>query len=62
MQKINKLTVTQVSSIIKVPIFYSISMEEELIQVANMATKHENKNFLTWLGGFFPYLSLGVER
>jgi hypothetical protein len=35
--------------------------EAELIQVTSTATKHTNKSFLSWLGGFFPYLSLGVE-
>jgi hypothetical protein len=37
-------------------------MKAELIQVTSTATKHANKSFLSWLGGFFPYLSLGVER
>jgi hypothetical protein len=27
-----------------------------------MATKYANKSFLSWLGGFFTYLSLGFER
>jgi hypothetical protein len=26
-----------------------------------MATKHANKSFLSWLGGFFPHFFLGVE-
>jgi hypothetical protein len=26
-----------------------------------MATKHVNKSFLSWLGGFFPYFSLWAE-
>jgi hypothetical protein len=37
-------------------------MKAELIQVTSTATKHANKSFLSWLRGFFPYLSLGVER
>jgi hypothetical protein len=37
-------------------------MEAELIQVTSTATKHANKRFLSWLGGFFPHFSLGVER
>jgi hypothetical protein len=37
-------------------------MEGELIQVTNTATKHANKNFLSCLGVFIPYLSLRVER
>jgi hypothetical protein len=36
--------------------------EAELIQVTSTATKHVNKSILSWLGGFFPYLYLGVER
>jgi hypothetical protein len=36
-------------------------MEEKLIQVTSMATKHTNKNFHSRLGGFFPHFSLGVE-
>jgi hypothetical protein len=39
----------------------SLASEAKLIQVARMATKHANKSFLSWLGGFFPYLSLWVE-
>jgi hypothetical protein len=30
--------------------------------VTSTATKHANKNFLSWLRGFFSYFSLGVER
>jgi hypothetical protein len=30
--------------------------------VTNTATKYANKSILSWLGGFFPYLSFGVER
>jgi hypothetical protein len=29
--------------------------------MTSTATKHSNKSFLSWLGGFFPHLSLGVE-
>jgi hypothetical protein len=36
-------------------------METKLIQVTSTATKHANKSFLSWLRGFFPHLSLGVE-
>jgi hypothetical protein len=36
-------------------------MEAKLIQVTSTATKHANKSFLSWLGGFFPHFSLGVE-
>jgi hypothetical protein len=61
-QKINKLITIRVSSIIKVPLLYSLMTEAELIQVTNTSTKHANKTFLSWLGGFFPYLSLGFER
>jgi hypothetical protein len=61
-QKINKLITIQVSSIIKAPLLYSLVTEAELIQVTSIATKHVNKRFLSWLGGSFPYLTLGVER
>jgi hypothetical protein len=37
-------------------------MKAELIQVTSTATKHANESFLSQLGGFFPFLSLGVER
>jgi hypothetical protein len=30
--------------------------------VTSTATKPANERFLSWLGGFFPYLYLGVER
>jgi hypothetical protein len=60
--KINKLITIRVSSIIKTPHLYSPVTEAELIQVTSMATEHANKCFLSWLGGLFPYLSLGVER
>jgi hypothetical protein len=60
--KINKLITIRVSSIIKAPLLYSLVMEAKLIQVTSTTTKHANKSFLAWLGGFFPYLSLGVER
>jgi hypothetical protein len=36
--------------------------EAELIQMTSTAKKQANKSFLSWIGGFFPYLSLGVER
>jgi hypothetical protein len=45
----------------KMPLLDSLAMEVELIQVTITATKHANKRFLSWLEGFFPYLSLGVE-
>jgi hypothetical protein len=60
--KINKLITIQVSSIINAPLLYSLAMEAELIQVTSTATKQANKSFLSWLGGFFSYLSLGFER
>jgi hypothetical protein len=37
-------------------------MEVELIQVTSTATKHANESFLSRLGGFFPFLCLGIER
>jgi hypothetical protein len=49
-------------NIIKAPLLYSLATEAELIQVTSTATKHTNKGFLSWLGGFLPYLSLGIER
>jgi hypothetical protein len=61
-QKINKLITIRVSSIIKSPLLYSLETKVELIQVTITTTKHANKIFLSWLVGFFPYLSLGVER
>jgi hypothetical protein len=36
--------------------------EAELIQVTITATKHANKSFVSWFGGFFPYLFLRSER
>jgi hypothetical protein len=44
------------------PLLDSLETEAKLIQVTSMATKHANKNFLSWLGSFFPHFSLGVER
>jgi hypothetical protein len=35
--------------------------EAKLTQVTSTATKHANKSLLSWLGGLFPYFSLGVE-
>jgi hypothetical protein len=61
-QKINKLITIRVSSIIKAPVLNSPAMEVELIHVTSTTTKHANKSFLSWLGVFFPYLSLGFER
>jgi hypothetical protein len=61
-QKINKLIMIRVSSIIKVPLLYSRATKVELIQVTNTSTKHANRSFLSWLGGFFPYLSLEFGR
>jgi hypothetical protein len=43
------------------PLFNSLTTEVQLIQVASMTTKHENKIFHSWHGGFFLYFSLGVE-
>jgi hypothetical protein len=43
------------------PLLDSLAMEAELIQVTSTVTKHTNKIFLSWLGGFFPHFSLGVE-
>jgi hypothetical protein len=61
-RKINKLITMRVSSIIKAPLLYSLMTKPELIQVTSTATKYINKSFLSWLGYFFLYLSLGVER
>jgi hypothetical protein len=58
-REINKLITIRVSSIIKAPLLYSLATEAKLIQVTSTVTKHANKSFLSWLGGFFPYLSLG---
>jgi hypothetical protein len=46
----------------KVPLLDSLATEAKLIQVTSTAIKHENKSFLSQLGGFFPHFSLGVER
>jgi hypothetical protein len=35
--------------------------EAKLIQVTSTTTKHANKDFLSRLGGFFPFFSLWVE-
>jgi hypothetical protein len=43
------------------PLLNSVATEAKLIQVNSTATKHVNKGFLSQLGGFFPYFSLGVE-
>jgi hypothetical protein len=45
-----------------VHLLYSLATEAELIQVTSTATKYANKCFISWLGGFLPYLSLQVER
>jgi hypothetical protein len=45
-----------------VHLLYSLATEVEPIQVISTTAKHANKSFLSWLGGSFPYLSLGVER
>jgi hypothetical protein len=37
-------------------------MDIKLIQVTSTATKHTNESFLSLLGGFFSFLSLGVKR
>jgi hypothetical protein len=60
-RKINKLITIRVSSIIKAHLLYSLATKEKLIQVTSTTTKYANKGFLSWLGGFFPYLSIGVE-
>jgi hypothetical protein len=44
-----------------VPLLDSLALEAKLIKVTSMATKHENKSFLSWLGGFFIRTSLGVK-
>jgi hypothetical protein len=36
-------------------------MEAKLIKVTSTATKHANKSFISWLGGFFPHFCLGVK-
>jgi hypothetical protein len=43
------------------PLLGSLVLEDKLIQVTSTATKHANKNFLSWLRDFFPHFSLGVE-
>jgi hypothetical protein len=58
----NKLITIRVSSIIKASLLYSLATEAEMIQVTSTATELANKSFLSWFEGFFPYLSLGVER
>jgi hypothetical protein len=35
--------------------------EAKLIQVTSTVTKHANKSFLSWLGGFSLHFSPGVE-
>jgi hypothetical protein len=45
----------------KAHLLNSLAMEAKLIQVTSTATKHANKSFLSWLGGFFSHLSLRVE-
>jgi hypothetical protein len=59
--KISELIMILVSSVIKAPLLNSLAKEVKLIQVTSTATKHANKSFLSWLGNFFPHLSLGVE-
>jgi hypothetical protein len=60
-QKINKLIMIWVSSILNMPPLNSLSPKAKLIQVISTATKHAHKSFLSWLRGFFPYFSLWVE-
>jgi hypothetical protein len=60
-QKINELITIWVSSIIKTPLLDSFATEAELIHVTSTGTKHANKSFLSWLGGFSPHFSLVVE-
>jgi hypothetical protein len=59
--KIDELIMIFVSSIIKAPLLNSLATEAKLIQVTSTAIKYANKSFLSWLGNFFPHLSLGVE-
>jgi hypothetical protein len=59
--KINELITICISSIIKVPLLNSLETEAKLIQVTSTATKHANKSFMSWLGGFLPHFSLGAE-
>jgi hypothetical protein len=58
-RKINKLITIWVSSILNTP-QNSLPPEAKLIQVTSTATKYAHKNFLSRLGGFFPYFSLWV--
>jgi hypothetical protein len=60
-RKINELIIIWVSRIIKVPLLNSLVPEPNLIHVTSMATKHANKSFLSWLGGFFLHTSHGVK-
>jgi hypothetical protein len=39
----------------------SLAPKEKLIQVTSTATKHANKSFFSWLGGFFPHFFLWIE-
>jgi hypothetical protein len=43
------------------PLLNSLTIEAKLVQVTGSATKHAHKNFPSRLGGFFLYISLGVE-
>jgi hypothetical protein len=60
-REINKLITIWVSSILNTPPLNSLTLEAKLIQVTSMATKHANKHFLSWPGGFFPCFSLWIE-
>jgi hypothetical protein len=60
-QKINKLIIIQVSSIIKAPLLYSPVTKAKLIQVTSMTTKYANKSFLFWLGVSFLTSLLGLK-
>jgi hypothetical protein len=44
------------------PLLNPLLMEAKLIQVTRTITKHENKRFLSQLGGFSLHFSLGVEE
>jgi hypothetical protein len=58
-RKINELNVISVSSIIKACFLNSLVIEEKLIQVTSMATKHANKSYLSWFGVSFLTCLLG---
>jgi hypothetical protein len=59
--KINKLIMIWVSSIVHMPLLYSLALKAKLTRVTHMATKHANVNFLTWVWSIFLHTSFGVE-